>query len=235
MDAISLRGVTKHFCGTEALRDVDLRVAPGEIVGLVGRNGAGKSTLVRVVATVVVPDAGEVLVQGVDALRDPLDARRRCGLTMGDERSFFWRLTARENLRFFAALLGLGRRQAEAAVDGVLGAVGLDGSADVRVDRYSTGMRSRLGVARAVLGEPAVLLLDEPTRSLDPVAAGRVRHLVLDMARRRHMAVLLVTHDAEELARLAHRVVVLEEGRVAGELPGTAVDGDLESVLAGVP
>jgi ABC-2 type transport system ATP-binding protein len=235
MDAISVSGVSKRFRATEALRDVDLRVAAGEVVALVGRNGAGKSTLVRVVATVVVPDTGRVVVNGADAVRDPVTARRRCGLTMGDERSFFWRLTARENLRFFAALHGLGRRQADDAVDAALAAVGLVEAAEVRVDRYSTGMRSRLGVARAVLGDPAVLLLDEPTRSLDPLSAGQVRRLVLDLARRRGMAVLLVTHDGEEVARLAHRVVVLDRGRVAAELAGSAVDGDLEAVLEAVP
>ena len=234
MDAIAVSGVTKRFGGTEALRGVDLRVAPGEVVALVGRNGAGKSTLVRVVSTVVVPDEGQVVLQGVDALRDPVTARRRIGLTTGDERSYYWRLSARENLGFFAALHGFDRRRADEAALAALGAVGLGDAAEVRVDRFSTGMRSRLGVARAVLGDPAVLLLDEPTRSLDPVSAAQVRRLVLDLARRRAMAVLLVTHDAEELALLAHRVVVLDRGRVTAEMPGSDVGDDLEAVLEAV-
>ena len=226
-------GVTKRFGPTVALAGVDLGVAPGEIVALVGPNGAGKSTLLRILATSVVPDSGTVRIAGVDALASPVAARRHTGVVTGEDRSFFWRLSGRQNLEFFAALHGLRRREAAVAAAATLAAVGLGEVADRRVDRYSSGMRSRLGVARALLGDPAVLLLDEPSRSLDPEAAERLRQLVAAFATTRPAAVVMATHDLAEASAVATRVVVLEQGRVRAHLAGGDGTAGLAAVLAG--
>jgi ABC-2 type transport system ATP-binding protein len=231
---IAILGVTKRFGPSLALDSVDLEVAPGHVTALLGRNGAGKSTLIRIIATSVLPDGGAVRVNGVDAVADPKAARSHIGLVLGEERSYFWRLSGQQNLEFFAALHGLRRPAARRAAEAALGAVGLAEVAKRRADRYSTGMRSRLGIARALLGSPSVLLLDEPTRSLDPAAASEVRTLVRDLVERRGVSVLLATHDLHEAAALANEVVVLLQGRVVARRPGGESAAELEKTVVGM-
>lgn len=231
-----LTQVSKRFGSNLALDRVDLQVVPGEISVLLGRNGAGKSTLIRILATAVLPDEGSVWVDGVDAVSEPQLARRRLGVVLGEERSHFWRLSGRENLEFFASLHGLRRRETREAVAEALAVVGLSDVAERRVDRYSTGMRGRLGIARALLGNPAVLLLDEPTRSLDPAVAHEVRRMIRELVDQRSVAVLLATHDLQEAAVMADHVVVLNRGRVVAHRSGGASASELEAVvLAGQP
>lgn len=228
---IVVQGVTKRFRTVQALAGVDLTVAPGEIVALLGPNGAGKSTLMRVLATTVVPESGSVWVGGKDVLVDPAGARRSLGLALGDERSWYWRLSGRHNLEFFAALYGFRRRAAAERADDVLTSVGLDQAADRRFDGYSTGMRMRLSLARALLPDPPVMLLDEPTRSLDPVGAASFRDQVVELVRSRNVAVLYATHDLHEAAAIAHRVVVLAAGQVSAVLPRGTSPVVLEQAL----
>jgi len=223
--------VHKRFGPVVALRGVDLEVGAGEIVALLGPNGAGKSTLIRVMATVVAPDRGTVLVDGVDAVTHPRQARARLGVALSDERSFFWRLTGRQNLEFFAALHGMGRRRQAAAVTEALAAVTLSDVADRRVDRYSSGMRARLGIARGLLGSPSVLLLDEPTRSVDPISTITVRTVVTNLARNHGTAVLVATHDLHEAAAMADRVMILAAGRVAQVVEGATDARSLEQLV----
>jgi ABC-2 type transport system ATP-binding protein len=213
-DGIILENVEKTFGPVRALDGMSLEIKPGEVVGVLGPNGAGKSTLIRVLATSVIPDAGRAWVGGHDAIAHPDRSRRCVGLVLGEDRSFFWRLNGRQNLEFFAAMYGLSRKAARPAVNDALDAVGLLEVGDRRVDRYSTGMRSRLGIARALLGSPAALLLDEPTRSLDPGSSLNVRSLVRRLASERQVAVLLATHDLHEAADLAVRVAIVSKGKV---------------------
>jgi ABC-2 type transport system ATP-binding protein len=212
---IVARGVVKSFGSIPALANVDLTVKPGQVVALLGANGAGKSTLVRILATTLIPDAGRVEVGGWETAKEPARARSAAGVVLGEERSFFWRLTGRQNLEFFAGLHGMRRREARARTQGALESTGLVDLSDRRVDQYSSGMRSRLSLARALLGQPSVLLLDEPTRSLDPLAAIAVRKLVLNLAAERSLAVLFVTHDLHEAAALSTAVVILAQGHIA--------------------
>lgn len=230
-DGLVIRDVAKRFGRVQALDGVSLTVAPGEIVALLGPNGAGKSTLMRIIATTVLPDSGQVFVQGRDAIAHPADARRALGIALGDERSWYWRLSGRRNLEFFAALYGFARRPAAERVTDLLEKVGLTAAADLRFDGYSTGMKMRLSLARALLPSPPVLLLDEPTRSLDPVAAASFRAQVIELRRERNIAVLYTTHDLHEAAAIASRVVVLARGQVAAELPGGTEPAALERAL----
>jgi ABC-2 type transport system ATP-binding protein len=204
---------------TVALRGVTLRVAPGECVALVGPNGAGKSTLLRVLATLFLPTSGAARVFGHDVARAPAAVRRLVGVTTVDDRSFFWRLNGLENLVFFARLQGLSRDDARRRAHEALALVGLDGDGERRLSGYSTGMRQRLGIARAMLHAPRVLLLDEPTANLDLLRRAQVLDAVR-AALRDGATALIASHDAGLAATLADRVVRLEGGRVVP--PGAA-------------
>jgi ABC-2 type transport system ATP-binding protein len=213
-------GVTKRFGDVDVLRGVHLEVPAGRIVALLGLNGAGKSTLVRTAATTVLPDEGTVHVGGWSVHTDAEQARTQTGLVLNEDRSFYWRLSGRQNLEFFSALHALGRADARRRVQEAIEAVDMGGFADRRVDRYSSGMRARLGLARALLGRPRVLLLDEPTRSLDPVSSIAIREMVLRLANERMAAVLFVTHDLHEAAQVASKVAFLVGGRIVREVSG---------------
>lgn len=224
--------MVKRFGTTTVLHGVDLTVDPGEIVCILGPNGAGKSTLLRILATILLPDEGAVTIDGRDAIRDPLAARRSLGFAMTEERSWYWRLTGRQNLVFFAALAQLDRREATGRIDRLLTEFGLGDAADRLFQTYSTGMRARLSLARAFLQEPAVVLLDEPTRSVDPVVAGRFRRDLLEATGRREMGVVLATHDLHEAATVASRVLIVRGGRVVSETAAGLSAAELEERLA---
>lgn len=196
-----------------ALDRVDLRVGAGEFVGLLGPNGAGKTTLFKVLSTLIVGDEGRVCVHGVDVARRPALAREMLAPVIADERSLHWRLNAVENLRLFASLHGV--RKPERDIGELLELVGLQSTGAQLVGTYSSGMRQRLLIARALLAKPRVLLLDEPTRSLDPLSARTLRtFLRAELAQQRGCTILLATHNAEEAFGLCDRVMVLHQGRV---------------------
>lgn len=201
---------------TPALVDVSLDVSAGEFVGLLGPNGAGKTTLLKILATLIAPDRGSVTVVGHDVVREASRVRRVIAPVLANERSLYWRLTASENLELFAELLGLTRVESASRVAEALDVVGLAATGRKMVGQFSAGMMQRLLIARALLGRPRVLLLDEPTRSLDPGAAHTFRAFLREeLAARRGCAVLVATHRTEEAFELCDRVVVMHRGRVA--------------------
>jgi ABC-2 type transport system ATP-binding protein len=224
--------LVKRFGPVVALDGLDLDLNRGEILALLGPNGAGKSTLLRILGTTVLPDAGDARVVGVDVVAEPVKARRQVGLMIGDERALYWRLTGRQNLSFFAALHGLRRREAGRRVAELLGATGLEHAADRRVLGYSSGMRVRLLLARALISDPPLLLLDEPTRNLDPLAATGFRELASGLASERDTGILFATHDLHEAVAVATRIMVLSGGRVVLEQPTEGMDAvGLEAAL----
>ncbi|HEV3469793.1 MAG TPA: ABC transporter ATP-binding protein [Pyrinomonadaceae bacterium] len=205
----------KPAAPVEALRDVSFEVREGEIFGLIGRNGAGKTTLTKIIATLVQPSAGSVSVRGFDSVRDEERVRASIGLAGAEERSFYWRLTVEQNLTFFARLYGLSARGARRRIAELLELLELADSRRRRFGELSTGNKQRMAVARALLNSPPVLLLDEPTRSLDPVAAARTRELIGRLARGRPPAtVLLTSHNLAEVEELCERVAVISRGRI---------------------
>ncbi len=197
-----------------ALDAISLTVSPRRPLVLLGPNGAGKTTLLRLVSTMFLPDSGEVLVDGLDTRRHGDQVRRRVGFTLGQERSFFPRLTAAENLEFFAALEEVPRRERRERVRDCLEKAGLENTGDKLVMKFSSGMCQRLGLARALLKRPSVLLLDEPTRSLDPASAVRCWDQVRQLAAE-GVTVVLATHNLEEAAAVGNTVAVLQAGRLA--------------------
>ena len=207
---------------TRALWDVTLTVAQGELVVLVGPNGSGKTTLLKILSSLILPTAGSVRVLGMDPARQADEVKARVGLITGDERSFYWRLSAVENLRFFATLYGLEGEASRARVAWLLDLLEIEGP-DRRVQVLSAGMKQRLAIARSLLADPPVLLLDEPTRHLDPPTARRVQTFIRhELVERQGKTVLYTTHSVHEAASLAHRVAVLHAGRLAAV--GTLAD-----------
>jgi ABC-2 type transport system ATP-binding protein len=199
----------------EALRDVSFDVNSGEIFGLIGRNGAGKTTLTKIVATLVQPTTGSISVRGDDTVRHDEQVRRQVGLATAEERSFYWRLTAEQNLMFFARLHGLSDRTAKQRITELFGKLELEEVARRRFGEMSTGNKQRLAVARALLSQPPVLLLDEPTRSLDPLAAARMRELIRSLAQQDPpVTILLTSHNLAEVETLCERVAIISRGRI---------------------
>jgi len=197
-----LIGVTLPFAqaeGTLAVDRVSLDVEQGEVFGLVGPNGAGKTTLVKMLTTLILPTSGTAVIGG-----HPLDGAHEqrikgwIGLVTGNERSFYPRLSCRENLAFYAGLYDLSRTETAERVAELAELLELEAFLDKRYDTCSTGMKHRLALARSLINRPALLFLDEPTRSLDPLAAARFRQAIHALARRERRTVFLVTHDLEE-------------------------------------
>ena len=232
MDGISARDVSKRFRSVQALAGVSFDVERGEIVSLLGPNGAGKSTLLRILGTTILPDTGTVTVAGHDVLQDAAGARRSLGVMIGDERSHYWRLSGRRNLAFFAALAGMSRREAVARTQQLLEEVRLAEAAERRVGEYSSGMRARLALARAMLADPPLLLLDEPTRNLDPLSASHFRRSTSRLARENRAGILFATHNLHEAVAISTRILVLSAGRIVLEESAQGMDADrLESVF----
>ena len=199
---------------------VSLAIHAGEVFGVLGPNGAGKTTLFKMLSTMIVPDEGSATVDGYDVVQEAAAVRSVLAAVSADERSLNWRLTARENLELFAALHKLPRAHRAQRVDFLLPAVGLAGTGAKLVGSFSSGMRQRLLIARALLGEPRILLLDEPTRSLDPISAHDFRDFLRrELIERAQCTIVLATHNAEEAFRFCDRVAVLHHGRVLATGP----------------
>jgi len=213
-------GVTKRFGKTTALDGLDLEAAPGQVVALLGPNGAGKTTFVRAVATLLRVDGGELLVAGHDARREPAAVRRMIGLA-GQFAAVEPVMTGRENLEMVARLFGLGSRDAKRAVSAVLEQMGLCEAADKPVRAYSGGMRRRLDLGASLVGQPRLLLLDEPTTGLDPRSRNELWDAIRALAER-GTGVLLTTQYLDEADRLASEIVIIDHGRAVAS--GTPAD-----------
>ncbi len=198
----------------EALRGIDLHVKRGEIFGLLGPNGAGKTTLVKILSCLVLPDRGRAVVGGQD-VRHENKVKPLIGLVNSDERSFYWRLSGRDNLRFFARLYDVPGPRIAARIKELLERVDLVEAADRRFSDYSSGMKQRLAVARALLHDPPILLMDEPTRSLDPASSLALRAFIRDELKGRDgKTILLATHNLREAEVLCDRLAILVKGTV---------------------
>jgi len=198
-----------------ALEDINLRVGKGELFGLLGPNGAGKTTLIKVLCTLVLPTSGTALVSGHDVTREGKQIRRMIGYVVSDERSFYWRLTGRRNLRFFATLNNLSRAEAETRIAEAVELTGLEDAIDRTFKEYSSGMKQKLAIARGLLTRPEILFLDEPTRNLDPIAARDLRRFIRKgIIAGGGKTVVLATNNMQEADELCDRVAIIHQGRV---------------------
>jgi len=213
----------------EGLVDVDLEVRRGEIYGLLGPNGAGKTTLLKILACLILPTRGVAQVEGRTVAGDEARVKRSIGFVTADERSFYWRLSGEENLAFFARLYGLDAEAARRRARRLLADMELEEVAGRQFMGYSSGMKQRLAICRALLHDPPIVCLDEPTRSLDPLAAKHLRRFI---SQRLHgeggKTVLLATHNLQEAEEMCGRLAILNRGRVVRH-------GRLEEITAGLP
>ncbi len=230
--ALQLDGVTKTFRPKRkwfgkskngkrepivALDAVDLHITPGEILGVLGPNGSGKSTLIRVISTLMLPDRGEIRVFGHDALREPLAVKRLIN-RVSVEAAFFKQLSPMENLIFSARLHGLSGREGRSRIHTILDRLKLEREAFGRpMETLSRGMQQKAAVARALLTEPKVLLLDEPTTGLDPRSKREVQQLVRELRDELGTTVLLTTHDMTEAEKLCDRIAIIDRGKIVAE------------------
>jgi ABC-2 type transport system ATP-binding protein len=228
---VEVEGLGKIFVKSRSLRDlllhpwrraerltaldgVDLQIGEGEILGILGPNGAGKTTLLKVLCGLLVPTTGRALVAGHDVVHAPLAVRESLGFVTSEERSFYWRLSGRENLHFFGRLSNVPGPRLAARCQSLLEQVEIEDVADRAFMTYSSGMKQRLAVARALLHDPPLLIMDEPTRSLDPSASRHLRELSVRLRDQQGKSVLLATHNLEEAEALCGRLVILHQGRI---------------------
>lgn len=228
--AISVQSVSKEYRGFSlfrrrertakawALRDISFEIREGETLGLLGPNGAGKTTLLKILTNLIYPTTGQVLFHGHDLRTHSREVRRMSGLVTSDERSFYWRLTGRKNLEFFATLYGLSPGDARARIGLLLDKLGLTHAADRPFAGYSSGMKQKLAIARGLLPDPRIVFYDEPTRSLDPLSCLNIRRWI-SQTRQEHpdRTHLLATNQLDEAEQLCDRVIIIHQGRlVAG-------------------
>lgn len=197
-----------------AVSQVSLQIKKSELFALVGPNGAGKTTLIKMLSCLVLPTEGSARVNGYDIIRDEMQVKNSIGLLTGEERSFYWRLTGRENLDFFACLYNLSREKAKKRIKELTELLEIE-DLDKRFQEYSTGMKQRFAIARSLLNNPAVLFMDEPTKNLDPIAAGDLRQFIKrELVGTQEKTVLFCTHNLSEAASLGKRVAIMDKGRI---------------------
>ncbi|MBI2194251.1 MAG: ABC transporter ATP-binding protein [Planctomycetes bacterium] len=198
-----------------ALDGLSFEARPGEIFGLLGPNGAGKTTVIKILCTLLTPDGGTACVNGFDILKQPMKVKRSLGVLLDSpERGFVFKLTGRDNLEFFASIHGFAPREARRRTSELLTLLGLEASAGVEMQKYSTGMKQKLALARALLSDPPVMILDEPTNGLDPQSAADLRSFIHERVRGGQKTVLMTTHNMDEAERLCDRVAIISAGRL---------------------
>jgi ABC-2 type transport system ATP-binding protein len=202
-----------HGKNVTVVDNVNLQISKGELFGLLGKNGAGKTTLIKIFSTLILPTSGKVIINGFDIFKDEYKIKRSIGLITGEERSFYWRLTGRENLRFFSALLNLSCRETEERIEELTQLLSLNGFIDKRFDLYSTGMKQKLSIVRGLLHNPQILLIDELTKGLDPGISMEIRGWIKKLTRKGY-TVIFVTHRIDEAEEICDRVGVMTDGRL---------------------
>ncbi|MFA5363643.1 MAG: ABC transporter ATP-binding protein [Candidatus Bathyarchaeia archaeon] len=207
-------GQTQNNNITVALDKVNLKIRPGELFGLLGPNGSGKTTTIKCLSTILIPDSGKAFVNGFDVQKETAMVRASLGMVVGGERTLYWKLTARDNLMYFASLYKMRKSYAKKRIDELLEIFQLSDRADERLEDYSTGMRQKIAIARALLHDPPILLLDEPTLGLDPGFARQLRAQIKELSEKQGKTVLLTTHYMDEADRLCDRVAFINDGRI---------------------
>ena len=199
-----------------ALKGVNLKVNKGETIALLGENGAGKTSLLKLLGGLLYPSKGKILVNGMDTVRKNLSVRKKIGYVINEERSFYWRLTGFENLEFFAILDNIFGKRKKSKIHEMLDLVGLINHKNTKVANYSSGMKQKLAIARGLLKEPEILLLDEPTKSLDPISAIEIRNILNHKINEKEKTTLVVTtHNIDEVEALCETICIIANGKIS--------------------
>ena len=223
---IEIKKVTKQFQDKKkyitALKERDLLVREGEVVGLLGENGAGKTTLLRAIATLNEPSSGSITVAGYSTTKQPNEVKKRIGVLFGSETGLYDRLTAKENLEYFASLYGLGKHETKVRIDHLSKMFGMRDYLDRKVSGFSKGMRQKVAIARTLLHDPDVILFDEPTTGLDITSSNVFRQLVHQL-KREGKTIIFSSHIVEEVTMLCDKVAMIHKGEII-------FDGTLEAL-----
>jgi len=225
MNAIEVNSLSKKFIErgwfmnkireVHALDQVSLTIEKGRLFGLLGPNGAGKTTLMKIICTLILPDSGEATVNGYDIIKQDDNVRGSIGFVTGEERSFFWRLTGKQNLEFFAALQNLSSEAVNKRISEVVYILGLENDIDKPYRTYSTGMKHKLDIARSLLHNPPILIMDEPTRGLDPLASKKLRQFIKkDLVITHGRTVVISTHLLSEAEEICDTVAIMNKGKI---------------------
>jgi len=199
----------------KVLSDINLNIKKGEIFGVLGENGAGKTTLLKIIATLILPTSGKVFVNGLDVERNPGEAKKDLGFVVSEERSFYWRLTGRQNLEFFAILNNIDKKHIKHIVDKNLELVGLLKDADRPFRDYSSGMKQKLCVARGLLADPDIIIMDEPTKGIDALSANHIRTFVKEgLVKKKNKTVVWATNNVYEVENFSETIAILHKGSV---------------------
>jgi ABC-2 type transport system ATP-binding protein len=198
-----------------ALSNVSIQIRKGELFGLLGPNGAGKTTLIKILCTLVLPTSGRAFVNGLDVTKNGKKIKGAIGYVVSDERSFYWRLTGKQNLKFFARLNNVSYQDSELKIKRLLELMELTDDADRMFKDYSTGMRQKLAIARGLITDPEIIFMDEPTRSLDPLTAQKVRKLIREkLVEEEKRTVIFATHNLREIEELNDRIAIIHRGEI---------------------
>jgi ABC-2 type transport system ATP-binding protein len=198
-----------------ACDEVDLKVKKGELFGLVGPNGAGKTTLIKILATVILPDRGKVIVNGFDILKQDDRVRSSIGLVTSEVKSFYVRLTGRENLYFFANLYNLFSKKMKQKIEELAELLDIKDKLDIMYQEYSTGIKQRFAIARGLLNDAPILLIDEPTKSLDPLNAQVLRSFIREeLVDKQGKTVVFTSHSLSEIENLADTIAIMNKGKI---------------------
>lgn len=200
----------KHL--VEAVKNINLTISEGEIVGLLGLNGAGKTTTIKMLSTLLSPTDGTITIDGLDIEQDAMEIKNRINMIAGGERMLYWRLTGAENLAYFGQLYGLKGEILKEKIQTLIEEVGLKDAADTPVEQYSKGMKQRLQIARGLINNPKYLFLDEPTLGLDVPVAKQLRETIKKLAKKENKGILLTSHYLEEVEELCDRVYIIDKG-----------------------
>jgi sodium transport system ATP-binding protein len=213
---VEILGLSKSFKKITAVDNIKFRVNKGEIVGLLGENGAGKTTTLRMVATMLKPTGGTVTVNGYDIIKDASKVRGEIGILFGGEVGLYDRLTARENIKYFAELNGMNKKDTEQSIEYLIEMLDMKEYIDRRVGKFSRGMKQKVAIARSIVHKPSVMLFDEPTSGLDVTAARIVQDFILK-CKEDNKAIVFSSHSMNEVERLCDRIVIIHKGKILEE------------------
>ncbi|MFZ5353689.1 MAG: ABC transporter ATP-binding protein [Bacillota bacterium] len=201
----------------EAVKRLDMEIERGKIIGLLGINGAGKTTSIKMLSTLLLPTSGSISVDGTDAVRNPMEVKRKVNMVAGGERMIYWRLTGRENLWYFGQLYGIEDKVLNERIDYLLKLVGIEEKQSIPVENYSKGMKQRLQIARGLINNPDYIFMDEPTLGLDSVISRELRAHVKSIAAKEGKGILLTSHYMAEIEELCDYVYILNNGEVLAQ------------------
>ncbi|ERI94604.1 putative sodium extrusion ABC transporter, ATP-binding protein NatA [Clostridiales bacterium oral taxon 876 str. F0540] len=213
---VNILNLSKSFKNIKAVDSISFSVNKGEIVGLLGENGAGKTTTLRMLATMLKPTGGTASVNGYDIIKEPSKVRGEIGILFGGEVGLYDRLTARENIKYFAELNGMGKSETDKSIDYLIEMLDMKEYIDRRVGKFSRGMKQKVAIARSIVHKPTVMLFDEPTAGLDVTASRIVQDFILK-CKEDNKAIVFSSHSMNEVERLCDRIVIIHKGKILEE------------------